>query len=65
MGAFGVAPIAGGSFQLPVAPLPAVCTGGPFILTIGTSGMGSPSGPLTWDQNVADTSGTKEVVMFD
>lgn len=64
-GAFGVAPIAGGSFQLPVAPLPAVCTGGPFILTIGTSGMGSPAGPLTWDQNVADTSGTKEVVMFD
>jgi len=65
VGAFGVAPIAGGSIQLPVAPLPAVCTGGPFILTIGTSGMGSTSGPLTWDETVADTSGTKELVMFD
>jgi hypothetical protein len=68
VGQFGVAPIAGASIQLPMPVLPAVCLAAPgatFILTFGTSGLVTPTGPLTWNENVADTSGSKEVVLFD
>jgi hypothetical protein len=65
VGAFGIPPIAGASIQLPVPTLPAVCTAVPFILTYGTSGLVTTTGPLTWDDSVAGTSGTKELVLFD
>jgi hypothetical protein len=66
VGQFGVPPVGGASIQLPLpASLPAVCTGSPFILTYGTSGLGGPTGPITWDQTVAGTSGSRELVMFN
>jgi hypothetical protein len=67
-GAFGVPGIAGASGQIPVGTAPAVCIGLPFNLTYGTSGrtgvLGAP-GSLTFDPSVADTSGTRELYLFN
>jgi hypothetical protein len=63
-GAFGVPPIAGGSIQLPMPVLPAVCIGIPVIVTYGSSGL-TDGGGLTWNQDIAATSGSKELVLFD
>jgi hypothetical protein len=68
MGAFGVQGIAGASQQLPVGNPPAACLGLAVNLTYGTSGrtgvLGAP-GPVTWDPAVADTSGTRELYIFN
>jgi hypothetical protein len=68
VGAFGVAPIAGASWQVPLGPLPAACAGTAMNLTYGTSGrLGGvgTAGPKTFDPSIADTSGTRELYLFD
>ncbi len=66
---FGVQSVAGASWQLPVGPLPAACVGTKLNLTYGTSGRAGclESGPagLTFNPEVADTSGTKQLFLFD
>lgn len=65
---FGVTAVAGASWQLPTGPQPSACTGTKINITYGTSGrtgvLGSPGG-LTFDPSVADTSGTKELYLFN
>jgi hypothetical protein len=67
-GAFNTPAIAGASWQVPTGNLPAACTGTKLNVTYGTSGrtggVGSAGG-LTWDPSVADTSGTKELFLFN
>jgi hypothetical protein len=60
--------IAGASWQVPTGAQPAACVGTKINLTYGTTGrlgnVGSP-GPMTFDPSIADTSGSKEVYLFD
>lgn len=65
VGTFNVPPIGGGTIQLPLPVLPAVCLGSPFLLTYGTTGLVTTTGPLTFNELIADTSGSKELSMFD
>ena len=65
---FGVTAMAGASWQFPTGPQPSACVGTKVNLTYGTSGrtgvLGA-GGPLTFDPSIADTSGTKEIYLFD
>jgi hypothetical protein len=65
---FNVHAVAGASWQLPTGLQPGACTGTKVNLTYGTSGrtgvLGAP-GSLTWDPSIADTSGTKELYLFN
>jgi hypothetical protein len=67
-GSFGVAPIAGASWQFPTGPQPAACLGTKVNFTYGTTGriggLGTAGG-LTFDPAIADTSGTKELYLFN
>jgi len=61
--------IGGASWQLPTGPHPSAClVGVSFNATYGTSGrlgtLGAP-GKLTFDPAVADTSGTRQLFLFD
>jgi hypothetical protein len=67
-GSFGVSSVAGASWQIPVGTAPPFCMGLPLNVTYGTSGMtgvlGAP-GSQTFDPSVADTSGTRELYIFN
>jgi hypothetical protein len=60
--------IGGASWQLPTGPQPAACAGLAMNITYGTSGrkgvLGAP-GKLTFNPAVADTSGTRQLFLFD
>jgi hypothetical protein len=60
--------IGGASWQVPTGLQPAACLGTKVNLTYGTTGrkgsLGSP-GALTFDPSIADTSGSKELYLFD
>jgi hypothetical protein len=60
--------IGGASQQVPLHTTLPLCLGLPFNITYGTSGrkgtLGSP-GALTFDQNDAATSGTRQLFIFD
>jgi len=67
-GAFGTPAIAGASWQVPTGLVPAACTGTKVNLTYGTSGRFGQvpvPGQLTWDPTQADTSGTKQLFLFN
>jgi hypothetical protein len=59
---------AGASWQVPTGLQPAACLGTKVNLTYGTTGrkgsLGSP-GVLTFDPSIADTSGSRELYLFD
>jgi len=65
---FTGAPIGGASNQLPIVTVTPPCVGLALNLTYGTSGrkgsLGTP-GPLTFDQNIAATSGTRQIFLFE
>jgi len=67
-GAFNTPAIGGASWQFPTGPQPAACVGAAVNLTYGTSGrlgaVGSAGG-LTWNPTIADTSGTKQLFLFN
>ena len=68
LGAFGVTSIAGASWQFSTGNQPAACSGLALNLTYGTSGRKGALGVvggLTWDPDVADTSGTKQMFLFN
>ena len=60
--------IGGASWQLPTGPQPAACTGIAINITYGSSGrkgvLGAPGG-LTFLPTIADTSGTRQLFLFD
>ncbi|HEX5009819.1 MAG TPA: hypothetical protein VFY71_05420 [Planctomycetota bacterium] len=60
--------IGGASWQVATGPQPAACTGIAVNITYGSSGrkgvLGAP-GKLTWNPDVADTSGTRQLFLFD
>jgi len=60
--------IGGASWQLPTGPQPAACTGIAVNITYGSSGrkgvLGAP-GKLTFNPAIADTSGTRQLFLFD
>ena len=61
--------VGGASWQVPTAIQPVPCVfGATFNLTYGSSGrlgtLGAP-GKLTFDPAVADTSGTRQLFLFD
>jgi hypothetical protein len=60
--------IGGASHQIPVGLLPAACIGTAFNITYGSSGrlgnLGAP-GALTWNPDIADVSGTRQLFLFD
>jgi len=65
---FGVEAIAGASWQFPTGNQPAACTGTKVNITYGTSGrlgVKGAAGGLTFDPSIADTSGTKEIYLFN
>ncbi len=67
-GAFGIPAIAGASQQIGLPPLPAACAGIALNLTYGTSarlGVAGAPGVKTWDYTKGDTSGTKELFLFN
>jgi hypothetical protein len=64
-GQFGVPAVGGASWQFPTGPQPAACVGLDVNFTYGTSGRVSPTGGLTWNPAVADTSGTKQIFLFN
>ena len=66
-GTFGVPSVTGASWQLPTGPQPAACSGAPFGLNItyGTSSRFDGPGGLNWDPSIGDTSGTKQIFLFD
>jgi hypothetical protein len=53
---------------LPTGPQPAACAGIAINITYGSSGrkgvLGAP-GKLTFNPNLADTSGTRQLFLFD
>jgi hypothetical protein len=66
-GAFGIPAIGGASWQLPttgVSVCPSVI-GVPVNLTYGTTGRKDGPGKLTFNPAIADTSGAKELFLFD
>jgi hypothetical protein len=64
-GSFTTPAIGGASWQLPTGNQPAACTGIALNITYGTSGRKSPTGGLTWNPAIADTSGTKQLFLFN
>src|SRR5262245_14681919 len=60
--------IGAASWQLPTGPQPAACTGIAVNITYGSSGrkgvLGAP-GKLTFNPDIADTSGTRQLFLFD
>jgi len=60
--------IGGASWQLPTGPQPAACAGIAINITYGSSGrkgvLGAP-GKLTFNPSLADTSGTRQLFLFD
>jgi hypothetical protein len=60
--------IGGASWQLPTGPQPAACAGIAINITYGSSGrkgvLGAP-GKLTFNPDVADTSGTRQLFLFN
>jgi hypothetical protein len=67
-GGIGPTIIGGASHQLPIGTVTPPCVGLALNLTYGTSGrkgnLGSP-GPLTFDQSLAATSGTRQLFLFE
>lgn len=66
-GAIGVTSFTGASWQLPTGPQPAACASLPFglNLTYGTSSRLDGPGGLNWNPAIGDTSGTKQLFLFD
>jgi hypothetical protein len=60
--------IAGASWQIPTGLQPAACIGTKVNLTYGTTGrkgvVGAP-GQMTFDPSIADTSGSRELYLFN
>lgn len=60
--------VGGASWQVPVPPLPAACTGTALNITYGTTGrlgtLGAP-GPLTFDPDIAPPSTSRQLFLFD
>jgi len=67
VGAFGVAPVASASNQFPTTGLTVcpVVISLPVNITYGTSGRKDGPGGLTYNPAIADTSGTRELFLFD
>ena len=66
-GTFGVLPIASASNQFPTTGLTVcpVVISLPVNITYGTSGRKDGPGGLTFNPSIADTSGTRELFLFD